>query len=279
MDSTYPVERVAGPRENTSHTPAAGQVLRLPTAQPMLRLLGPVEVRHPRGPLPGSPRRAVELLAYLALHPGHDERAFNAALFPGERPGETLTGKRNGYMRGARAWMGERPDGQPWVSMVNAARGYALAQDTAVDWWVFQGLMGQSIGQTSTENLRAAMQLVEGQPLSGIDPARWVWAETDTMEILSAVADVAHELASRSIRAGDSRTASWAAAKGLEAEPVSEFLWRDAITAAWQSGIPGRVRRTVERCHAATDHLGDLAPVTVRLIRDVLASERTCAHA
>lgn len=250
------------------------QILRLPSPEPLLRLLGPVELRHAQGRQPGSPRRALELLAYLALHPGRDERAFNSAIFPGERPGEKLTGKRNGYMRGARAWMGEKADGQPWVSLVNDAGGYSLSEDTAVDWWLFQRLMGDSIADTPTDSLKAALELVDGQPLSGIDNSRWAWAEADTIEILSAVADVAHELATRATSAGDSRTAAWAAAKGLEAEPVSEVLWRDAITAAWQSGIPGRTRLVIDRCHAATEHLGDLEDTTIHLINDVITSER-----
>ena len=56
---------------------------------------------------------------------------------------------------------------------------------------------------------------------------------------------------------------------------MSETLWRDLITAAWSSGIPGRARDTIESARAALEPLGDdLEDETVQLINDVIAQER-----
>ena len=59
------------------------------------------------------------------------------------------------------------------------------------------------------------------------------------------------------------------------AEPVSEVLWRDQITAAWASGIPGRARATIADARTALEPLGDdLEDDTITLINDVIAQER-----
>lgn len=288
--------------EETITAEHVAQVSKLPAARPLVRLLGPVQILGALGPQPESVHRSTEVIAYLALHPGRSAQAFSEAIFPGEgiytsqsrrsttkrtgkdgakagSKGSPLGSKRNTYLRNARRWLGDSDDGHPYVGLVPEI-GYTLAADTPVDWWVFQELVGSAIGATSTANLKSALELVDGQPLSGVDELRYKWAMSDKTEILDAVADVAHELARRATIAGDARTASWAAAKGLECNPVNEALWRDAITAAWQSGVPGAARNLIARCHAELDELGgDLSEDTIQLINDVIHGERQAAHA
>ena len=261
--------------------PDPGQTLTdvTPAAAPVLRLLGPLEVRNATGPRPQSPGRALEIVAYLALHPGSNEHAFSAAIFPGERAdGGKLGAKRNTYMRAARRWLGEAPDGHPYVGLVPDV-GYRLAEDMPIDWAIFTDLIGPSIHRADTSSLRTALGLVDGRPMSGIDASRYAWAQTDISEMIAAIADVAHELATRAITAGDVRTAVWAAEKGLDVEPVSEALWRDRITAAYQAGDLDAV---ISRYHHVLDTINaDPDPETQDLINEVTGRTRTTqpAHA
>ena len=255
--------------------PDPGQTLTdvTPAAAPVLRLLGPLEVRNATGPRPQSPGRALEIVAYLALHPGSNEHAFSAAIFPGERAdGGKLGAKRNTYMRAARRWLGEAPDGHPYVGLVPDV-GYRLAEDMPIDWAIFTDLIGPSIHRADTSSLRTALGLVDGRPMSGIDASRYAWAQTDISEMIAAIADVAHELATRAITAGDVRTAIWAAEKGLDVEPVSEALWRDRITAAYQAGDLDTV---ISRYHHVLDTINaDPDPETQNLINEVTGRTRT----
>lgn len=272
------VKLVDDPNLDTSSDGNEPETARMPSLDPdlpVLRVLGPVAVEGTRGKRPESHRRILEVITYLALCPGQSPAAFNEAIFPGER----ITGqKRNTYMSYARAWLGDADDGHPFVGIV-ADSGYALAPDAQLDWALFQDLIGPSIGAASTDRLKAALELVTGEPLSGVDASKYEWAQSVKTEIIAAVADVAHEVARRATMAGDPRTAAWAATKGLAAEPINEALWRDAITAAWQSGIPGRARDLISRCHTAIEDLGDLEDETITLINDIIKGERKRAYA
>lgn len=236
--------------------------------QPRVRLLGPIDIIGAAGPRPSAPVRCTEVVAYLALHPGGNSTDFTAAIFPGERA-KSVGGKRNQYMRNSRAWLGTNSAGQPWVGMVPEI-GYALDPSTEVDWWRFQRLIGDAIGTSSTDNLTAALRLVDGQPMSFPDEHRYNWANADKTEIIAAVVDVAHELATRAITNGDPRTATWAALKGLGADPTNEALWRLRITAAHQTGDADQAHAAITACRNTLDDLGDLDTPTHELINTVL---------
>ncbi len=254
-------------------TPAV--VTTLPGAGgPVVKVLGRVEIVGAHGPRPASHRRITEVIAYLAMNPGGDDKAFSAAIFPGEEIGPKLSHKRQTYMNTARRWLGRTPDGHPYVAEVDDA-GYRVTADVRLDWHHLQALIGHDIAKANDEALHEALTLVTETPFSGVDPTRWDWASSDISEICATVADIAHELATRALRTGDSRTAAWAAAKGLLAEPVSEVLWRDQITAAWASGSPGRARTAITDARTALEPLGDdLEETTVNLINDVISQER-----
>lgn len=265
-------------KDHTEPDPALTLDEVAPTAAPVLRLLGPLEVRNTTGPRPQSPGRALEIIAYLALHPGDSERAFSEAIFPGERAeGGKLGQKRNTYMRGARRWLGEAPDGHPYVGLVPDT-GYRLAEDMPIDWAIFTDLIGPSIHHADTPALRTALGLVDGRPMAGIDASRYAWAQTDISEMIAAIADVAHELATRAIATGDTRTAIWATEKGLDVEPVSEALWRMRITAAYQAGD---VDPVIRRYHRVLDTINaDPDPETQDLINEITGRRTSIpAHA
>lgn len=247
-------------------TTRAAEVSRVGKFKPMVRLLGPIEIIDPPGPKPSSPAKCRELIAYLALHPGHGHEALDAAIYPGER---VLANRRNGLMRQARAWLGTFDDGRP--RLPHATGGvYKLDEENSVDRWRFEKLIGDDLAATPTPSLKAALELTDGQPMTYPEADRYAFADTAKMEILDAVADVAYELARRSIASGDPQTAEWAASKGLDAQPTNEALWRVSITAAYQSGRPGRAQEVITRCHQQLDpDDSDLHPETQDLINQV----------
>ncbi|MDN5777135.1 MAG: bacterial transcriptional activator domain-containing protein [Humibacillus sp.] len=262
-----PVTATDGETANSSaSTLTVTPVSQMDKTRPVVRLLGPIEVIDPPGPKPGSPAKCRELIAYLALHPGHGHEALDAAIYPGER---VLANRRNGLMRQARAWLGTFEDGRP--RLPHATGGiYKLDEENTVDSWRFQQLVGDDLAATPTPNLKAALELVEGQPMTYPEADRYAFADTAKLEILDAVADVAYELARRAIASGDPTTAEWAAGKGLDAQPTSEALWRVSITAAYQTGRPGRAQEVITRCHQQLDpDESDLDPETQDLINQV----------
>lgn len=281
LDEEPVIASEAQPLDGDLEEPASGggdvvdvetPVGELPTDRPQVRLLGPVHVAGATGKKPTAPRRMTEVVAYLALHGGAGPQTFTEAIFPLDRS-KKAGQKRNQYMASARNWLGHGDQGQPYVAIVDQD-GYHLDESTAVDWWLFQELVQDGLDQTPTSHLRAALDLVTGQPLSGTEEDRYAWADTDRQEIVAAVADVAHELARRALDIGDARTATLAAAKGLDVEPVSEALWRDAIAAAWSTGRPGRAQQVIADCRRRLDEYGDLEDETIDLINDVLTRVR-----
>lgn len=273
--------------EHIEHDARPGQVIPLPsTGHPRIRLLGPVEVIGAEGPRPRSPRVATEVLAYLALHPGHNEVAFTEALQPpqdGRTPKpSSVRSRRNQLMHAVRAWLGTTSTGEALVPHVDSEKpAYGpLHEDVIVDWAVWRDLVGEQVEATPTATLVQALRLVEGMPLSGVSDTRWAWAQPAKTEMCAAVGDVAHEVASRCLSEGQARTALWAAEKGLTAEPVNEGLWRAAITAAAAIGDSERTQEIIRRCRHALDDFGDeLEEDTMDLIDEVSRRRPATAHA
>lgn len=221
-------------------------------SRPLIRLLTPTpQILNPAGPKPESPGLATEALAYLALHPGQSHTAFSEAIWPGQ---QVRAGKRNKLLSYTRTWLGTNIDGNPYVAIVDTD-AYELDPTTPVDIDVFLDLIGNDATTTPLPRLRDALALVEGQPLSGVRAGRYAWAETDRLEICASIVDIAHTLAIRSLEAGDPRTAAWAASKGLDADPIAEILWRDALTAAHQAHDHTRITELVQRLHITLDAL------------------------
>lgn len=260
----------AVPERDADAEPAADVTpLQLPDG-PLLRLLGEtVTLDNPGGKKPAAPGRSLEVLAYLALHPGRDETAFTEAIFPGKIYDKRIRQLRNNYMAAARAWVGTAEgDDHPFVALVDDG-GYRLADDMPTDWGIFQRLVGDDISNASTEDLIKAMSLVTGAPMSRVTAGRYAWATSAMTEIRASVADVAHELSSRAARDGSPRTAMEAAMKGLWADPLMEVLWRDKITAAWATGQPNRALEVIAECQDTLDEYGDLSETTLDLIQQI----------
>ncbi|MCA0328468.1 MAG: LysM peptidoglycan-binding domain-containing protein [Actinobacteria bacterium] len=253
-------DRTTAPLETSAHT------------TPRVLLLGRVEIGglDERG---GGSRRArpTELLAYLVLHPGATPHELDEAIWRGER---VTNNARNSFVGRARTWLGNDPTGQPYLPFVIDDTGYRLSPSVTSDWHEFLRLArrGLSRGDDGVADLRRALELVRGRPFLGVDPATYTWAERDTQEMISAIVDVAHELATISLALRDADSAHDAAARGLLADPASEQLHRDAINAAALRGDVDEVDRLAARLRAqirAIDPDGGLSDETIELLRTV----------
>ncbi|MFZ5872010.1 MAG: AfsR/SARP family transcriptional regulator, partial [Actinomycetota bacterium] len=208
------------------------------------------------GSAPGRRRRASELVAYLALHPGASAHEVDEALWPGHRVPKNT---RNPFISRVRQWLGRTPDGKPYLPLVADGGEYRLRPEVTCDWHDFLRLArrGLSRGPDGVDDLGAALDLVRARPFLGIDPATYTWAEADIQEMISAIVDVAHVLSVARCELGDYRGAQEAAARGLHVEPCSELLYRDAIRAAGARGDQQDVDRLAERLRR---ELADLDP-------------------
>lgn len=242
-------------------------------APPRVLVLGKVQVeRADDEAAPHRRRRATELIAYLALHPGASAPEIDEALWPSKRIDKTT---RNPFVSRARQWLGRSPEGEPYLPLVVDGGAYQLRPDVSCDWHDFVRFtqLGLASGADGSMALTAALDLVRGRPFLGVDPATYTWAEAETQEMISAVVDVAHVLSGMRCEAGDYRAAQEAAAKGLLAEPCSELLYRDAMCAAVAGGDRDEVERLSARLRhemALVDPEEMLDEVTVSLLASVV---------
>ena len=198
-----------------------------------IRLLGRPDIVGARGGDDNRRARQIELVAYLALHPGATAHEIDEALFPGRRVTHDM---RNSLVTRTRTWLGADTDGALHLPLVSSSSGYRLADGFGSDWDDFLTLARHGLESDAVEPLQAALRLVRGRPFLGVDPAAYVWAEAVTQEMISSVVDVAYELAVRLLDDGEPSAAQDAAARGLLADPANESLHRIAITAALSRG-------------------------------------------
>lgn len=249
---------------------------------PYVRLLGTVSLHGARGEEPRNAQtsevnrsvvnRATELIAFLALNPGANAVEVHAALWPTNDPtGKKAQQSRNGLVTRARKWLGNSDAGEPFLPPVGT-KGYRLHPEIRSDWDVWLELIGDDVTTTSTANLASALRLVDGQPISGVKDKNYIWAERIRQEMIAAIGDAAHELATRSLRTGDINHARLAAAIGRQVDPINELFWRDALRAEHQAGDPKGVDRVVAQLENHLESFEDgyeAEPETTQLIREI----------
>lgn len=249
---------------------------------PYVQILGPVQILGAQGPAPKTPatsktnqsvvQRATELIAFLALNPRATAVQVHGALWPGKDPhGGAAQQTRNSHTSRARSWLGVSPAGEQYLPRVGA-EGYRLREEVRTDWQLWLDLVGEDPASAPTANLTQALRLVKGQPFEGVKEKFYGWAEPIRYEIIAAVGDAAHELATRSLRAGDCANARLAAAVGRMVDPVNEIFWRDALMAEHQAGDPTGVERLVKQLESHLDSFEDgyeAEPETQELIASI----------
>ncbi|MFJ4576836.1 LysM peptidoglycan-binding domain-containing protein [Streptomyces sp. NPDC088846] len=256
----------AGPEEAT---PARDTVVPLPEQptgagaagsldRPLVQVLGTVDLLGANGTVKSNRRTlALEMTAWLVLHPGANHHQLDEVLAPG---GIVTRDTRNTRLGDVRRWLGADAQGNKHLPHVSTQpdKLYRLA-GVGCDWDRFQQLAhsGRTTdGPAGEQLLRQALELVHGRPFSGIPSRRYAWAESLTQEMISAIVDAADDLAERFLARGDARNALWAAARGLDVAREMECLWRHKFGALSLLGEEAALESSVRQLDELLLELG-----------------------
>ncbi|WP_410633793.1 LysM peptidoglycan-binding domain-containing protein [Amycolatopsis sp. cmx-4-83] len=251
-------------------------------AQPFLRLLGPVllEGVDPQAVEGKKLNRLTELAAYLALHPGVTADEISRQLGSDSRPWSAAT--RQGYISRLRTWLGRDADGGLYVPNVDARQGgYRVSESFVSDWANFRQLARRGLARSdvSIPDLQEALDFVHGTPFSNVPAGRYAWSSWLQREMVDAIVDVAHTLADSYQKTGELPAARRAVRRGLQAEPVSEILYRDLLRIEFRAGNLAGVRETADKLTAMAASLAmELDEETSALVGTLLgrSSAGTC---
>ena len=232
-----------------------------------MHVLGPFEVTGSAEPL--QPKQA-ELVLALALH--SPVGLSNSALC-------TLLGADADHPRPAdsvrqlitrtRRRLGQAADGQEYIIHLGSGI-YVLHDDVRLDWAEFSALARRGRGDRSIGDLRAALELVRGQPFA--ECFHW-WIDIALIETMRAeIVDTADLLAQLELSAGNPHAARRAARIGLSAETAAEQLWRALMRAEHDAGNSAGVADAWTACLDAITEIapgGEPHPDTERLFREL----------
>jgi DNA-binding SARP family transcriptional activator len=246
------------------------------SSSPRVNVLGPFEVIDVVEPL--HPKQA-ELVLALALH--SPVGLSNSALC-------TLLGADADHPRPAdsvrqlitrtRRRLGRASDGREHIIHLGSGI-YVLHDDVRLDWADFSALAGRGRADRSPADLRAALELVHGQPFH--ECYHW-WIDIALIETMRAeIVDTAGLLARLELAAGDPQAAGRAARIGLSAESAAEPLWRTLMRAEHAAGNPVGVADAWTACLDAITEIAPGAephPDTERLFRELSGGPKLSLH-
>lgn len=232
---------------------------------------GPVEVRLltaiPRidglvEELPAKrARRTTELVAYLALHqpdPVTSDRLRTRVLGSADADAAAKT-LFNTAGAGRRA-MGRDSSGDLFLPAASKTGHYRVSPLVTVDVTRASSLVVAAEASDDPEQsmalLRAALDLVEGEPLAGIlSGYAWWSAEGHERRVAATLVDGACRLARLAVGSGYLDLARWGLEQARLVEPYSEALTRVAMQVAAEAGDADRLRREWVECQRRVDEL------------------------
>ena len=188
-----------------------------------------------------------------------------------------LRSRRNQAVTRLRSWMGDTDTGDAALIKSGDKTGRTplrLHPSVTTDWDYWNHLVDAHPATTTTERLQAALTLVTGQPFTSDDPTAYRWADHTKQEMISAITDVAEELAGRYIRGEqvtqDLDAAGKAAQTGLTVDSAHEGCWRAAIIATHFSGDVETTQTLIDTLKSELDELQvDAHPETNELLRQL----------
>ena len=195
-----------------------------PSHPPRILLLGDVEVENAQGKAESTRiGRLAETAAFVLLNPNSRPSELLAALWPGR--GANPQSCRQMISR-TRTWLGRTDDGDPYFMAFSETGGrLRLRPEVSSDWSEFQRLSAAGFADPADlDSLTAALALVRGRPFGSLWRRELAWADIDTTNMISAIVDVAHELALRHEAAGQLALARAAVNRALRTDTESEAL-------------------------------------------------------
>ncbi|MFJ8015005.1 LysM peptidoglycan-binding domain-containing protein [Streptomyces sp. NPDC096339] len=280
---TEPAERRIAPRPSAATSTVLAALSTPPNVPgtPQVQVLGPVDLVGTLGRVESNRANSLkEIAAWLVLHPGLSRQDLDDAIWPGIR---TRSDSRNSAISKLRVWLGRDPllpASDPHTYYLPHIRNgvYSFNDQVTSDWDQFKELYRQGMhndGQDADNALAQALALVRGRPFSDVDPSKYIWAEADIQEMISAIVDVAHELAERRRHVRDYRAAAQAVTKGMLVDSQSELLYRDLFTICHELGDHEGLQRAAHQLARINAEEGcDSSPETLGLLRTLLKGER-----
>jgi DNA-binding SARP family transcriptional activator len=234
--------------------------------RPRISLLGPLTITGAKRSRRGLRARALELIAYLAIHPRPVQRdELLEAFWAGEDPRRTRPRLRQA-VRDARRLLGTAIAGEHGSYWLDRAQA-----DVDLDELV---RLLATVKTCQREKARAlmesALRLFHGEPLAGAD---YAWSEGEVRRVRATFVDVLEQVARHRLEAGEARAALEAAERGLEVDTLNESLWRLAMEAEGALGLREAVAERYERLRTLLDERLGLEPAheTRLLHRGLLA--------
>ena len=210
---------------------------------------------------PNRARRAVELVAYLALHQPDEitgDRLRTRVLGSSDADAASKTLFNTAYA--ARRAMGVDEQGDPLFPAGSRTGLYQVSPRVTVDVHRAIALAKEGRSQADPElaiaYFRAALHLVEGEPLANaLSGYSWWEAEGHGGRIAAVLVDAACSMAALATDAGHYELAHWGLERARLVEPYSEALSRSAMQVAAAEGDADRLRLEWRDCQRRVDAL------------------------
>ncbi|HLW45089.1 MAG TPA: bacterial transcriptional activator domain-containing protein [Acidimicrobiales bacterium] len=210
---------------------------------------------------PKRARRAVELIAYLAMHapdPVTGDRLRTRVL--GSADADAAAKTLFNTVGAARRALGSGPDGEPLLPPASRTGHYRLSPLVTVDALRACALLRDGLGSRdaaeSVTRLRDGLELVKGEPLGGVLTGyAWWRAEGHERRVADAVVDGACALVRAALASGEIDLARWALDQARKVEPYSEALTRAAMRVAAATGDARRLHAEWRECLRQVDEL------------------------
>ena len=210
---------------------------------------------------PNRARRAVELVAYLALHQPDvitSDRLRTRVLGSSDADAAAKTLFNTAYA--ARRALGVDEHGDPFFPTGTRQGLYQLSPHVTVDVQRAAALAAEGQAQSdpaaAIAYLRAALDLVESEPLANaLSGYAWWEGEGHGGRIAAVLVDAACVMATLAADAGHFDLARWGLAQARVVEPYSEALSRAAMQVAAAEGDADRLRLEWRDCQRRVDAL------------------------
>jgi DNA-binding SARP family transcriptional activator len=211
--------------------------------KPRISLLGPLTITGAKRSRHGLRARALELIAYLALHPRPVPRdELLEAFWPGEDPRRTRPRLRQA-VRDARRLLGSAIAGEHGSYRLDRS-----AVEVDLDELERLFATAQASDREHAHSLaERALRLFLGEPLAGAD---YAWTESELPRLRVAFIALLEQVARHRLERGDPRAALNAAERGLDVDTLNESLWRLAMQAEHALGLREAVADRYERLRA-----------------------------
>jgi DNA-binding SARP family transcriptional activator len=210
---------------------------------------------------PNRSRRAVELVAYLALHRPDvitSDRLRTRVLGSADADAASKTLFNTAYA--ARRAMGVDEDGDLLFPAGTRHGLYGLSPRVTVDVQRAEALAAEGKAQTDPAAAiaywRAALSLVEGEPLANaLSGYAWWEAEGHGARVAAVLVEAACGMAALAVDADLFDLARWGLEQARIVEPYSEALSRSAMQVAAAEGDADRLRLEWRECQRRVDAL------------------------